>query len=578
MMKPVALLLSLFGAAAALPAAEPIPVPIALPHPAPDRVLEDRAAKVTVTLPYATVVGRGGTVETFNGIPFAKPPTGQLRLKPPQKLTSNIGTVDATGLAASCPQMFLTTNNDNPFLDLLGDILTLPLFKIVNGQEDCLTVSVQRPEGTTKDSKLPVLFWIFGGGFELGSTAMYDGTGLIKAGIDMGQPFIFVAVNYRTGAFGFMPGKEVLADGSANLGLLDQRMGLEWVADYVSTFGGDPDKVTIWGESAGAISVLDQMVLYGGNNTYNGKKLFRGAIMNSGSIVPADPVDCPKGQATYDTVVAAAGCKGASDTLACLRGVDYTKFLQAANSVPGVLSYHSVALQYLPRPDGKTLPMSPDMLVVTNQYAAVPMIIGDQEDEGTLFALFQPNITSTSKLVGYLNDLFFNRASKAQLEGLVNTYPASITAGSPFRTSIFNELYPGFKRLAAILGDLVFTLTRRVFLEVATTVNPKVPAWSYLASYDYGTPILGTFHGSDLLQVFYGILPNYASRSIHTYYINFVHNLDPNVGVTKYAKWPKWSEGRKLVQFFNDKSALLDDNFRSESYDYILKNANALYI
>lgn len=573
-MKSVALFLALFGAAVAIPAAEPV----ALPQPQPDAVLEDRAAKVTVTLPYATVVGRGGSVETFNGIPYAKPPTGQLRLKPPVKLTSNIGTVDGTGIAAACPQMFFTTNNENKFLDIIGDFLTLPLLQIVNGQEDCLTINVQRPAGTTKDSKLPVLFWIFGGGFELGSTGMYDGTGLINAGVDMGQPFIFVAVNYRVGAFGFMPGKEILNDGSSNLGLLDQRMGLEWVSDYVASFGGDPEKVTIWGESAGAISVFNQMALYGGNNTYNGKKLFRGAIMNSGSVVPADTVDCPKGQAIYDQVVSAGGCKGSSDTLACLRGLPYTQFLQAGNSVPGILSYHSVALSYLPRPDGVVLPMSPDLLAASNQYASVPMIIGDQEDEGTLFALFQPNLTSTAKVVSYLSDLFFPLASKSQLEGLVNTYPTSITAGSPFRTGIFNELYPGFKRLAAILGDLVFTLTRRVFLEIHTTLNPKVPVWSYLASYDFGTPILGTFHGSDLLQVFYGILPNYASRSIHTYYINFVHNLDPNVGVTKYTKWPQWSEGRKLMQFFNDKSAFLDDNFRSESYEYIKKNVGNLYI
>src|SRR5690606_12518013 len=110
-----------------------------------------------------------------------------------------------------------------------------------------------------------------------------------------------------------------------------------------------------WGESAGAISVFNQMALYDGDNTYNGKPLFRGAIMNSGSIVPAAPVDCPKGQAVYDQVVAKAGCAGASDTLACLRELPYDKFLEAANSVPAILSYHSVALSYLPRPDGKVI-------------------------------------------------------------------------------------------------------------------------------------------------------------------------------------------------------------------------------
>lgn len=414
---------------------------------------------------------------------------------------------------------------------------------------------------------------------------MYDGSSLVSNAVNSGKPFVFVAVNYRVGGFGFLPGKEILKDGSSNLGLLDQRMGLEWVADNIAAFGGDPSKVTIWGESAGAISVLDQMVLYGGNNVYNGKPLFRGAIMNSGSIVPADPVDCPKGQVVYDTVVRAAGCSSSTDTLACLRGVDYTTFLNAANSVPGILSYNSVALSYLPRPDGSVITDSPDVLVLSGKYAAVPMIIGDQEDEGTLFSLFQSNTTTTSALIDYLHNIFFHDATRDQIAALVATYDDSITAGSPYRTLILNEVYPGFKRLASILGDLVFTLTRRAFLTGAVAVNPSVPAWSYLASYDYGTPILGTFHGSDLLQVFYGILPNAASRSIQSYYANFVYNLDPNDAsggtgtATKVAlNWPQWQGGQQLVQFFNIGSVLIKDDFRSGTFNWIVANIPSLRI
>lgn len=103
---------------------------------------------------------------------------------------------------------------------------------------------------------------------KLGWSSMYDGSSLVSHGVNINEPFIFVAVNYRVNGFGFMPGKEVLEDGASNLGLLDQRMGLEWVADNIAAFGGDPDKVTIWGESAGALSVADQMVLYGGDNKY----------------------------------------------------------------------------------------------------------------------------------------------------------------------------------------------------------------------------------------------------------------------------------------------------------------------
>jgi carboxylesterase type B len=154
-----------------------------------------------------------------------------------------------------------------------------------------------------------MLICLSGGGFELGGTSMYDGTSLVAESVAQGKPIIFVAVNYRVGGFGFMPGKEILADGSGNLGLLDQRLGLEWVADNIAAFGGDPDKVTIWGESAGAISVMDQMLLYDGDNSYKGKSLFRGGIMNSGSIVPAQPMDSSKAQAIYDTVSPAHSIK-----------------------------------------------------------------------------------------------------------------------------------------------------------------------------------------------------------------------------------------------------------------------------
>jgi len=420
---------------------------------------------------------------------------------------------------------------------------------------------------------------------QLGWSWMYDGNSIVGSSIDLGKPYIFVAINYRVGGFGFMPGKEVLADGSSNLGLLDQRMGLEWVADNIAAFGGDPDKVTIWGESAGAISVFDQMALYDGDHTYKGKPLFRAGIMNSGSIVPADPVDCPKGQAIYDAVVKKAGCGSSSDTLNCLRDLPYATFLNAANSVPGILSYNSVALSYLPRPDGKVMTKSPDVSLSSNKYAAVPFIVGDQEDEGTLFSLFQTNITSSAKLVSYLNDIFFQGASKKDMEGLVNTYSPILTQGSPFGTGILNEVYPGFKRLAAILGDLVFTLTRRAFLEGTAANNPSVPSWSYLASYNYGFPILGTFHGSDLLQVFYGILPNDASKRIHSYYANFVYNMDPNdfSGGTNAkskvsANWPQWSKNRQLVQFFANSAGYLKDDFRSNQYNWIKKNIAKLYI
>jgi carboxylesterase type B len=210
-------------------------LPVVLAAPA------KRATTPTVAIasPSATIIGSTlGSVDTFNGIPFAQPPTGSLRLKPPQALTS-LGTVTATGTPTACPQLFFSDDTSQFPAGILGVLLDTPLFQtITDAGEDCLTINVIRPGGTTAASNLPVLFWIFGGGFELGSTQMYDGASIVSDSITEGKPIVFVAVNYRVGGFGFLGGSEILADGSANLGLLDQRLGLQWVQDNIASFGG----------------------------------------------------------------------------------------------------------------------------------------------------------------------------------------------------------------------------------------------------------------------------------------------------------------------------------------------------
>ncbi|KAJ5248601.1 extracellular lipase [Penicillium chermesinum] len=494
-------------------------LPFALGAPTPH---DKRASKPTVTIasPEATIVGStGSNLDTFNGIPFALPPTGSRRLKPPQAISTSLGAVQATGTP---PGLSAIPNYSQ---------------QISNAGEDCLTLNVVRPSSVTPDSALPVLVWIYGGGFEFGSTSMYNADSLVSASVDSGMPIIFVAMNYRLGGF-----------------------------------GGDPDKVTIWGESAGSISVFDQMALYDGDHSYNGAPLFRGAIMDSGSITPADPVDCPKGQAVYDAVVKAAGCSESEDTLKCLRDLDYTTFLNAANSVPSIFSYSSIGLSYLPRPDGKILTQSPEVLAERGLFADVPFIVGDQEDEGTIFALKQSNITTEAEVVDYLRDYMFGDASQEQLKDLVANYADIATDGSPFRTGLANNWYPQFKRLAAILGDVFFIFNRRVLLNVAAKVKSHVPSWSYLASYDHGTPYLGTFHASDIVQVFEGIYDNYAAKSIRTYYYSFVYDLDPNSRAGNYMEWPQWSANKTLMNFYKDHAVLLTDDFREDAGEFFQAN------
>lgn len=353
-------------------------------------------------------------------------------------------------------------------------------------------------------------------------------------------------MNYRLGGFGFLAGKEILKDGSSNLGLLDQRLAIKWVANNIAAFGGDPLKVTLWGESGGAVSIWDQIALYDGNHLYRGKPLFRAAIMDSGCIIPSKPVDTKKAQDVFDMVVQVAGCSSAADKLDCLRGVSYTTYYNATNSVPGVFGYNSVALSYPPRPDGKVLTTSPDVLTQSGRYAKVPFIIGDQEDEGTLFALSQSNITTTEQLRLCIKTIFFLTASDPAIDAILEAYPDDPAQGSPFNTGQLNQVYPQYKRIAAILGDLTFTLARRVYLNHAAQAHPEVPFWSYLSSYYYGTSVLGTFHGSDVAAVFYNIPRSYPGQAFRSYYLSFINRLDPNAE-TAFPHWPKWKDNKQLI-------------------------------
>lgn len=161
--------------------------------------LEGRQSGPSVTTNDGTVVGSSlNGVDTFNGIPFAEPPIGPLRLKPPQPLNSSFGTFDATQAPAACPQFINILNPDYLPPDALDKLLNSPLLQTVTNQdEDCLTINVQRPAGAAEDANLPVLFWIYGGGFEAGSTSMYDGSSFVERSVEMGTPVVYVAVNYR---------------------------------------------------------------------------------------------------------------------------------------------------------------------------------------------------------------------------------------------------------------------------------------------------------------------------------------------------------------------------------------------
>lgn len=301
--------------------------------------------------------------------------------------------------------------------------------------------------------------------------------------------------------------------------------------------------------------------------------------MDSGTTLPAHSVISDKAQATFDQVAHAAGCGRRPDQLACLREVPYETLLAAQDIVPRAFSYSSQNFSYLPRPDPSSgfFSHSPEIAVRLGRFTRVPIITGDQEDEGTLWSLFTANASSNARdLASYFRS-WWPGSTERQVLNYVSSYSADPSAGSPFHTARANELYPGYKRFAAILGDSTFILQRRKYL---STVSSAVPAWSYLASYLHGLPYLGTFHGTDVLEAYKSDPIRSVGATIRTFYIHFVHHLDPNRGSPDASiaasHWPRWTEDSKLVlDMRNGSSRLIVDDFREDSYKAFLKYQSA---
>ncbi|KAJ7599914.1 carotenoid ester lipase precursor [Mycena floridula] len=505
-------------------------------------------ASPTVKLDSATFTGAtSGNVAKFLGIPFAQPPVGDLRFRLPQPIPAYNGSFSVTAFGPACPQQAI----ELPILtglaqDTVDFILNSIFATVFPDAEDCLTINVVKPSSATSTSKLPVVAWFFGGGFELGSPAMYDGGSIVQRSIDLGQPVVYVSMNYRVTGFGFMASKEVKAAGVGNLGLQDQREALRWIQKYIANFGGDPTKVTIWGESAGAISVALQMLTNGGNT----EGLFRGAFMESGSPIPVG--DISHGQPYYDAVVSETGCSGATDTLACLRTVPYAKLKAAINQSPGIFSYQSLVLAWLPRADGVFLTDNPQRLVQAGQVANVPFVSGDCDDEGTLFSLSTLNITTDAQLKTYIKTIWLPGASDSDLNQLMTMYPSDITQGSPYDTGVLNALTPQSKRIASFQGDAVFQAPRRFFMQAR---SGKQKMWAFLNKRLKALPILGSAHGTDIINV-------YGGGDLEDSLIHFATNLDPNGPL---SLWPQYTTGSPNIMTLND-NALFPETINQDTY------------
>ncbi|KAH7885008.1 Alpha/Beta hydrolase protein [Phlebopus sp. FC_14] len=508
----------------------------------------------SVVLDSATVTGLTvGPVTKYLGIPFAQPPTGNLRFQLPQSLPAYNESFSAIEYGPACPQQIYTVPYIQELPQEVIDYLVDNVYSaILPSAEDCLTLNVVTPTGSTPESELPVVVWIFGGAFEFGGTSSYDGGIIVGQSIALGVPAIYVSMNYRVNAFGFLASQEVKDAGLGNFGLQDQRLALRWVQKYISAFGGDPTKVTIWGESAGAISAALQMVTNGGD----AEGLFRAAFMQSGSPIPVG--DITHGQKYYDAIVDETGCSGSPDTLQCLREVPYDILLGAVNKSPSISSYQSLKLAWLPRVDGVFLMDDPQHLVQQGSVANIPFISGDCDDEGTVFALTAINVTTDSQLEEYLQTEWLPASA---IQQLLQLYPADVTQGSPFDTGNLNALTPQFKRMAAIEGDAIFQSARRLFLQ---NQSGKQNIWTFLSKRLKAIPFLGSFHASDVLNV-------YGGGDMASYLVRFVANLDPNGGID--INWPKYTAQQPNMLEFSDgliTQTISQDTYRAEPIAFLI--------
>ncbi|KAI9063825.1 carotenoid ester lipase [Trametes sanguinea] len=512
----------------------------------------------TVKLDDATVVGTSdGVVTQFLGIPFAEPPVGDLRLRLPQPISRYRGTINATTFGNQCIQQTLITptipTNFPPQVSSFVAAMAVP--PDVPQSEDCLNINVIVPAGAKPGDKLPVAAWIYGGGFQIGSNAVRPGQVVVNRSIEIGQPVIFVSMNYRLSAFGFLGGREISEAGLGNLGLQDQREALRWVQKHIAAFGGDPGKVTIWGESAGAQSVAFQMLAKNGDT----EGLFRAGWMESGGVSPAGNVS--KLQPNFDFIASETGCASARDIIQCLREAPADSLKAAMDKTATFLSFTSLNTPWMPHADGLFLTDNPQKLVQEGKIADIPFVVGACEDEGTLFSLSSLNITTNNEAAAYIKSTYFPNAPEEDITRLLELYPSNPALGSPFGTGDAFAFTPEFKRLAAFQGDFIFHSTRRFLLDQRAG---KQVARSFLSERNKVVG-LGATHTTELANVFGG-------GDMTDFLARFASNLDPNGGSELH--WPEYNPASpELIAFVEGKAPLtvIPDTFRKEANDFLVQ-------
>ncbi|GAB7356848.1 hypothetical protein MBLNU459_g7721t1 [Dothideomycetes sp. NU459] len=399
--------------------------------------------------------------------------------------------------------------------------------------EDCLFLNVFTPSNATSTSKLPVWFFIQGGGFNTNANSNYNGTEVVtKSGMNV----IFVNMNYRVGGFGFLASEKVRADGDLNAGLLDQRKALMWVKKYIAQFGGDPDHVVIHGESAGAGSVGIHLTAYGGRND----DLFVGAVAQSPFFPTQSNVSNLEWQ--FDRFATAAGCTNDSKAMTCLRSLD-TVALQPAN-VGSAYPGHSKAplFYFTPAIDGVMIQDYPVRLFQAGNHVQVPLMVGDETNEGSAFAV---NASTQGDISSFFTTNY-PRLTAANTADINNLYP--LMAPLPRHAAYFPSASAAYGESTFICPGLLMSQS----LSSGQTQN----VWNYRFNVtSVGTLAggLGTPHTFDTAAIlgvdFQGPPTSPTGVSFETYnaeivpilmdyYISFIRTLSPNTLENEAA--PVW--------------------------------------
>jgi para-nitrobenzyl esterase len=454
-----------------------------------------------------------GGARKFLGIPYAAPPTGPLRWRPPQPALRWRGIMDAAKPGPVCAQT--------------GSVVTGE--PVTSTAEDCLYLNVYTPPALTHRA-VPVMVWIHGGGFTGGAGSIYDG-----APLTTGHNVIVVTINYRLGPFGFLalPSLDSESPGraSGDYGLMDQQAALRWVQRNARAFGGDPGNVTIFGESAGGASVCDNMA----SPTASG--LFSRAIAESGCFLLSSTRQAAEQQGA--TFAAKLGCTDPATAAGCLRGKSAAALLAEAGGPLG---------GWGPVAGTPVLPLQPASAFAAGRYAHVPLLQGTNHDEGRFFVGFEFDALGKPLTAAQYPQVLtaqFGAAAAARIQAV---YPLSgyaspdLAYAAVFTDSAFS--------CPALDADLLTSRSGVYGYEFADENAPD----NFGITFSFP---LGAAHSTELQYVFgkipyLDVTPPFTtaqfalSAQMMGYWTRFAATGNPNGGGAPY--WPRFSSARQQIQ------------------------------